>query len=108
MYLHTYDYAIPSGKGVFGGNSAWLKPALVDAQVPQSLHQACINFLIDRFTARLKRLVRRHAGRVKLVDSRNTLVKDDWANELHPRPAGFRKIARECWQPSLMRDGLAL
>ena len=108
VYLHTYDYAIPSGVSVFRRDAAWLKPALVDARVPASLHRDCIRFLIDRFADRLERLARRHAGRVSLVDSRGTLAPGGWANELHPKPSGFRKIAEECWAPLLRRDGLAL
>lgn len=48
IVMHSYDYAIPSNKGVFGGD-AWLASALFDAQVPVTLHQACVNLLIDSF-----------------------------------------------------------
>jgi len=33
---------------VFGGE-AWLASALVDAQIPATLHQSCVNLLIDAF-----------------------------------------------------------
>jgi hypothetical protein len=31
----------------------------------------------------------------------------DWANELHPKPEGFKRIVQERWQPVLKRAGLA-
>jgi hypothetical protein len=30
-----------------------------------------------------------------LVDTQTTLVASDWANELHPFPDGFKKIAQK-------------
>ncbi len=101
IVLHNYDYAWPSGKGVFGNRGAWLKPALDDARVPAELQHDCMKFLIDRVTAELQGLEEIDPARVFLVDSRNTLAEADWANELHPKPAGFRKIATERWEPML-------
>lgn len=105
IYLHNYDYALPSGKAVIGGK-AWLKPALVAAQVPAPLRTACVRFLIDQFSLRLAELEARYGGRVVFVDSRGTLAADDWANELHPKAAGFGKIARRRWKPALESAGL--
>src|SRR5262249_31937908 len=31
VFVHSYDYAIPSGMGIFGGQATWLKLALDDA-----------------------------------------------------------------------------
>ncbi len=107
IVLHTYDYPYPSGNGIFGGNGAWLKPALVDAKVPPSLHRGCMVYLIDQFATRLKNLVEKYPGRVLLVNSRGALAKGDWANELHPTTAGFKTIARDCWLPVLQESGLA-
>jgi hypothetical protein len=39
------------------------------------------------------------------VDQRGTLDRDEWANELHPTPGGFRKVAK-CWIPELEAAGL--
>lgn len=107
MYLHNYDYAWPSGEGVFGGESDWLKPALVAAKVPARLHHPCIMHLIDQLTKTLEELVKQNPQRIFLVDSRGTLAKTDWANELHPKPAGFKRIAEQKWQPVLSARGLA-
>jgi hypothetical protein len=107
IFLHNYDYAVPSGKGVFGKNSAWLKPALDDAKVPENLQHECMKYLIDRFTSTLEALSAWRTGRLVLVNSRGVLAETDWANELHPKPSGFKKIAKECWLPALRGKDLA-
>jgi len=35
-----------------------------------------------------------------------TLAGADWANEIHPTPNGFKKIAEHCWAPLLRSHGL--
>lgn len=106
ILVHCYDYAVPDGRGV-GGGPGWLKPALDSARVPTALQAACIRFLVDRCHGVLQRIAAGANGRVVLIDSRGTLAQGDWANELHPRPAGFRKIAQTRWRPALAALGLA-
>jgi hypothetical protein len=108
IFVHNYDYALPSGKGLFGHSSDWLKPALDDAKVPGRLQDGCIRFIIDRFSDMLTDVQTQGDGSVVFVDSRNTLTPADWANELHPTPAGFQKIAQGKWQPALKNQGLAV
>jgi len=105
IYLHNYDYPLPTGKAVIG-NRAWLKPALAMAGVPVPLRAACVRYLIDEFSRHLADLEVRYGGRVIFVDSRGTLDEADWANELHPKATGFGKIARRCWKPQLAAGGL--
>lgn len=105
IFVHNYDYAIPTGKGVFG--KGWLKPALLAARVPLPLHEGCVRVLIDTLSDRLRSLAARYAGRVVFVDSRGTLAAGEWANELHPKGAGFDHIAQACWRPALATAGLA-
>lgn len=106
IVLHNYDYAIPSGKGIFGKKSTWLRQALVDAGVPDKLHGECVKFVIDRLSDELKKLTAIDTSRIALVDSRGSLDGSDWANELHPKPSGFKKIATKKWQPVLLRFNL--
>jgi len=106
VFLHTYDNAIPTGKGLFGGNSSWLKQALDDAKVAPNLQRPCVIFLINEFAKRLQAIRKRYPNRVFLIDSRGTLTQNDWANELHPTPGGFRKIAQQAWRPVLRSRGL--
>jgi hypothetical protein len=106
ILLHNYDYAYPTGKGVFGG-SAWLKPALDDARVPPGLQHDCMRYLTDAMTVRLDTLANINPARIAIVHSAGTLQLGDWANELHPKASGFRKIAVHAWLPELERLGLA-
>lgn len=105
--LHTYDYAFPTGKGLIG--KGWVLPSLKAANVPEHLHRECIRYLIDEFAEILESLQRRWPDRVVIVDSRGTLESvDEWANELHPTPEGFKKIAEKCWRPVLKAEGLVV
>ena len=105
IVMHSYDYAIPDGRGVFG-NAGWLKPALVDAKVPTNLHQGCVVYLIDAFHKVLTGITKMDPNHLIVVDSRGTLGKNDWANELHPKGSGFKKIAENKWKPVLQTLGL--
>lgn len=107
VYVHNYDYAIPNGKAVFGHDGAWLKPALDFCRVPEDKQGECMKSLIDAFTDMLKGIQALYPQQVVLVDSRGTLVSDDWANELHPKPKGFKKIAVERWLPRFIEHNLA-
>ena len=107
IILHTYDYAPVTGAGLFGpGSSPWLRPAFEAAKVAPPLRDPCIVLLIDALTTMLQAIAARYPGRVYLVDSRGTLTVGDWANELHPTPGGFTKIAQR-WRPLLHEQGLA-
>lgn len=106
ILMHTYDYAIPDGKGVFG-DAAWLQPALADARVADVLRQACVVYLLDAFHAVLRNIAATDPQHLFVVDSRGCLRPQEWANELHPTPAGFARIARERWLPLLRQLGLA-
>lgn len=104
--LHSYDYAIPHGRALFGG-AGWLKPALVAAGVPEVLHRDCVRYLIDAFHDMLTGIASLDPAHLLVVDSRGALADTDWANELHPKGKGFRKIVKERWKPVLKNAGLA-
>lgn len=107
VFVHNYDYAIPSGTGPFGGNATWLKAALDDAKVPAQYQANCIRYILDKFTNVLEEIATNNSNVVVLVNSAGTLAPGDWANELHPTPRGFEKIAVQRWKPVLQRYGLA-
>jgi hypothetical protein len=107
IILHNYDYAPVTGAGLFGRHSSsWLLPSFAAAKVAPEFQDDCIRYLIDEFTIVLQLIVDRYLGLVFLVDSRNALTRSDWANELHPTQAGFKKIARR-WLLVLQAQGLA-
>jgi hypothetical protein len=104
VFVHGYDYACPNGQG-FMGLGQWLQYPMDQCGVPRLLHQQVVNQLIDRFGATL-RMAQRSAPHLHVVDGRETLTATDWANELHPTPAGFNRLAK-CWRPVLENVGIA-
>ena len=66
-----------------------------------------MRYLIDAFQAMVTDIAAGDPSHLLIVDSRGTLSDNDWANELHPKGKGFKKIAKECWKPILMDTGLA-
>lgn len=106
VYLHNYDYPNPNGKGIFSGSS-WLKSAMEDAGVAPELRADCMKYVIDQFSERLKRITALNHKQVRFVDGRDCLQPQHWANELHPKPEGFKKLAEERWLPVLAADGMA-
>lgn len=96
IVTHNYDYAVPSGTGILGAGP-WIKPYLDMARVPKKLQVPCINLFIDEFGRMLERLT---DAKFRLVKTSGTLKATDWANELHPTRAGFKKLA-ERFRPVL-------
>lgn len=104
VFVHGYDYAIPSGKG-FLGLGQWLQYPMDETKVSREIQQAVVNDLIDTFAEMLEDAARKRPA-LHFVDNRQTLSANQWANELHPTPRGFNKLAR-VWEPSLKNAGLA-
>ena len=106
IVLHDYDNALPTGKPIFFG-TAWFKPVFDAVRIPAALQPRCVVHILDQFTAALENIAAQHDDRVVLVHSRGTLHAGEWANELHPTAAGFRKIVDQAWRPVLQRIGIA-
>lgn len=107
VLLHNYDYAIPDGRTV-PGIPCWLKLPMDNCNVPapgtpvQGLRRDLVRDLIDRFTLCVDALADEalrdgHLAKPELVWSAGTLRDDEWANELHPTPGGFRRLVRDAW-----------
>ena len=94
IFGHCYDFPIPNGAHpVCAG--PWLLPSLSfagwnTAQGTAILHQALLSF-----RAMLAGLAGNPKNLFTLVDTQGTLDAADWANELHPYPAGFKKLAEK-------------
>jgi hypothetical protein len=114
VLVHNYDYAIPNGKTLAGLRS-WLKLPMDNDRVPTAgaplagLRREIVHDLIDQFTLSLDRLESTVTpAQVQFVWSAGTLSDTDWANELHPKPAGFVKLVNDCWSgPARSALGLA-
>lgn len=93
IFGHCYDFPIPNGVHPICAGP-WLKPSLQYAgwtTIAQGKDIARRALL--QFKNLLVRLAGDAANKFHLVDTQGSLTDTDWANELHPFPAGFRTIA---------------
>ena len=94
IFVHAYDFAIPSGVGVYC-IGPWLKPGLEYAGwTDLKVGTAIIHTMLARFGAMLAQFAAATPN-VIYVPTQGTLAADQWCNELHPDPAGFRLIAEK-------------
>lgn len=110
VVCHNYEYAWPTGKGVFGP-ADWLKIPFDDAHVPDNvvLRRALLHDLLDRLHDRQQDLVSDPGtGPLLAIKTAGTLPDslDVWANELHLTPDGFREMVKLAWMPVLGAAGI--
>jgi hypothetical protein len=87
IFVHAYDFAIPTNIGICDNLiGPWLKPSLVY----RGWMDTAVGTL--QFRGALTQIVAAHKN-VIYVETQGTLAPSDWANELHPTPSGFDKIA---------------
>lgn len=85
IICHGYDYPVPD-------NGRWLgKPMAARAIIQPDLQSAIATIMTDRFNIQLGRLARRHAH-VHYLDMRHVIGPRGWADELHPKNAGYRRV----------------
>lgn len=93
ILIHAYDFAIPTNKGACRFAGPWLAPSLREQGWPDlGDGQLIVRAILTAFRARLQELSASNP-RLTFVDTQCTLGSDEWANELHPTPDGFDKIA---------------
>jgi hypothetical protein len=95
---HCYDYAMPNGVPALCAGP-WLQPSLEFSGYDLAEGLAIVSSMIDGFYAMVSALAGDAGNNFVLVDSRGTLKRasgasDGWANELHPYPAGFSRLAQ--------------
>jgi len=97
VFLHNYDHPWPTGAGVFGP-ADWLRDPMDLAKVRPAIQRELFTFLIDEL-GRAQALLAQEPGLgpVIAVGTAGALPDTDggkswWANELHPTPAGFRRL----------------
>lgn len=93
VFAHCYDFGIPNGRHP-DCVGPWLKPSL-DFSGWHDLTQATgiVRQALVRFKQSLAGLEQTASNKFSLIDTQGTLRSNDWANELHPIPDGFKKIA---------------
>lgn len=107
VLMHNYDYAWPTGKGVFGP-ADWLRAPMEKARVPAALRRPLFKLLINELHKAQQQLANDHRlGPLVALKSAGTLpetgdvVQQWWANELHPTPRGFNLLAEQVFVPAL-------
>jgi len=95
LYVHGYDYAIPSGIGVkiwFIKVGPWMRPYLLQKGITDPEDgRRIIRELIRQFNQMIAEVATR--PRIVYVKTPGTLADEDWHDELHPTRRGFEKIA---------------
>lgn len=94
IFGHCYDFAIPNGSHPLCAGP-WLLPSLAYCGWTASDGIPIVRQALEGLAARLRKLAAVPANNFILVETQGTLAVADWANELHPYPAGFRKIAEK-------------
>jgi hypothetical protein len=99
IFVHAYDFARPTDNGVCGVGP-WLYPSLNsrgwmrntgDADIDRGA--SIVKEILQKFAVMLEELADVSENNLVFVTTQGTLAVDDWANELHPKPEGFAKIA---------------
>ena len=94
VFIHAYDFAIPTNIGLCDNTiGPWLYPSLQYRGWKDlgPATQVVKEFLLQ-FRNILAKIATAHKN-VIYVETQGTLTADEWANELHPSPDGFDKIA---------------
>ncbi len=92
LLFNAYDFAIPDGRGVCG-KGPWMEPGLVTRNVPVKMRREVVKLFLTELDKLLKRIAKRNQL-VTVVQTQGTLADNEWANELHPKNRGFKKIAK--------------
>jgi hypothetical protein len=95
IFGHCYDFPIPNGVHPSCAGP-WLKPSLEYCGWTKIEDGAAIvRQALSAFRTMLLGLAAEAANDFHLVDTQGVLTSEDWANELHPFPNGFKAIARK-------------
>jgi lysophospholipase L1-like esterase len=111
VVMHAYDLAVPRPAGAgLGLAGPWLEPAMRAFGIPEDQWAAVARALMARLSVLLDHVAATTVdGSLHVVHSQGTLISAkttdtgataDWDNEIHPTPAGYRKLSA-LWQPVL-------
>lgn len=93
IFAHNYDFAIPNGAHPICAGP-WLKPSLDYCGWNVQQGTLIVKQALTAFNTMLAVLAAPTANNnFILVNTQGTLSPADWANELHPYPAGFQQLA---------------
>jgi hypothetical protein len=104
IFVHAYDFARPTGISVCGGVvGPWLFPSLLSRGWMKTTKSkdvrrgaVIVKAILTEFKKQMVGLSSDTKNNVIFVGTQGTLRSaNDWANELHPTPDGFRRIAQK-------------
>ncbi len=109
IFVHGYDFAWPTGIGAPCGIGPWLRPSLfkqgwMEGNPLSAVERGAriIADMLGRFAHMLAGLAADPTNNLVLIQTQAVLdPQTEWANELHPTPGGFAKVA------ALFADALA-
>jgi hypothetical protein len=90
LFCHGYDWVVPQ----FSGTYLW--PVMEEREIPVALRPKITKLIVNFFNDALKQLAaeERYGGRVVYVDCRGRVGNAaSWFDEIHPRNAGFGRVA---------------
>ncbi|MDW5415723.1 SGNH/GDSL hydrolase family protein [Iodobacter sp. CM08] len=96
---HSYDYAIPSKTGfelfdIFPMSESWMFPYLSQLDINQHEDQKSIaKYMLVKFQEMLLALEAKYPQNFYVVQTQGTLKENQWRNEIHPTPEGFKVIS---------------
>ncbi|MEM6708787.1 MAG: hypothetical protein AAF648_08380 [Pseudomonadota bacterium] len=102
ILTHTYDVAEPTsrkGRLLFGlvRTGPWMWPVMNDKNIPEgALRRQIVQELLNDFRNQLLQIWAQYPDSLLVVDTIGTLSPndlDDWADEIHPTPQGFKRVA---------------
>lgn len=91
---HCYDFPVPDGRHPLCAGP-WLQPSLTYSGWNVAQGTAILHEALQSFREMLRSLASDPTNNFIMVDTQGTLTAEDWANELHPFSAGFRKLAEK-------------
>lgn len=104
VVTHTYDKVKPSNRGarfLWGKTitGPWILPYLKGKGIPDNLGIGITDILLGAMKTALENLASKpvNAAGLKVVPTYGTLRPghaQDWLNEIHPTPSGFKRITR--------------
>ncbi|MDD9942928.1 MAG: SGNH/GDSL hydrolase family protein [Myxococcales bacterium] len=106
IVVHGYDRPHPSPTGFklagLNVSGPWMYPGLVKRNITKPADQCRIaGFCIDAFNDMIRELATEHEH-VHYIATPGTLKRTEWADEIHPTRAGFKKLSRK-YLPTLRR-----
>lgn len=109
VLAHNYDFAWPTGKGLFGP-ADWLKKPMDLVHVPKNLRRDLLRDLLLRLRQAQMQLTEDSSiGKFVAIETGGTMPDDSdqvdqwWDNELHPTIKGWKLLSKKAFIPAIRK-----